>query len=97
MTRILLYRAPLPATACCRSSSRSPTQLCLNALILAPLRRAPSTMELWFRASERIKSPAPHSAGITVEFVAKPIPTTTALSLPTNRAVVSSTCLTCVE
>ena len=54
-------------------------------------------MELWFRASERIKSPAPHSAGITVEFVAKPIPTTTALSLPTNRAVVSSTCLTCVE
>ena len=74
-------------------SSRSPTQLCLNALTLAPLNLAPSTIELWFSASETMRSPLPQIAGMTVEFVAKPIPTTTAASLPTYLAVVSSTSL----
>ena len=94
MTRILLYRAPLPATASWRMSSRSPTQLCLKARIFAPERRAPSTMELWLSASQMMRSPGPQMAGMTVELVAKPIPTTTAASLPTNRAVVSSTSFT---
>ena len=92
MTKILLYLC-LPATASWKMSSRSPTQLCLNAFTLAPLNLAPSTMELWFSASETIKSPLPAMAGITVEFVAKPMPTTTAASLPTYFAVTSSTSL----
>ena len=51
-------------------------------------------MELWFRASETIRSPAPQMAGMTVLFVAKPMPTTTAASLPTNFAVTRSTSAT---
>ena len=62
----------------------------LNALILAPDMRAPSAMDLWFCSSDKMRSLLPTMAGSTSELVAKPIPTTNAAGLPTNRAISSS-------
>ena len=56
----------------------------------APEPRAPATMLAWLSASLRMRQPRPTSAGMTMLFVAKPMPNVSAAGLPTKSATSAS-------
>ena len=69
--------------------------LCSKGITFAPEPRTPSTIDEWLSASETTRTPFPlpfasTSTGITVEFVANPMPTTIAASFSRKRATVAS-------
>ena len=80
-----------PATMDWRSSASSESaSLCANTRTVAPLARAPVTMDEWFSESEMSKQPLPTKAGMPSELVAKPMLKTMAAGLPTKSATVRS-------